>query len=78
MYISFFFLIFTYVFKCPNNVFSLKFFRLDSRSIFMLDTGPSIFILIGSNVPPQLLQSAFGKFNITCNFQFTYLYFLHS
>lgn len=38
-------------------------FRLDSRSVFMLDTGSCILLLVGTNVSPQILQNVFGKFD---------------
>jgi protein transport protein SEC24 len=34
--------------------------RLDSRSMFLMDTGPNIFIYVGSNVNPCVLQNVFG------------------
>lgn len=40
--------------------------RLDSRSIFMLDNGPCILIMVGTNVPVSILQSVFGKLFANC------------
>jgi len=34
--------------------------RLDSRSVFLLDTGLQILILVGTNVPPSILKNVFG------------------
>lgn len=44
-----------------NRFHKLLIFRLDSRSVFMLDTGLQILILVGTNVPPSILQNVFGK-----------------
>lgn len=35
--------------------------RLDSRSLFLMDTGPHIMIYVGTNVNPHLVQQLFGK-----------------
>lgn len=35
--------------------------RLDSRSIFLMDTGPHIMIYVGTNASPYLVQKLFGE-----------------
>lgn len=39
--------------------------RLDSRSLFLMDTGPHIMIYVGTNANPHLVQQLFGKREIT-------------
>lgn len=45
------------------NVFSSLFPRLDSRSMFLMDTGPHMMIYIGTNASPQVVQRIFGGFS---------------
>lgn len=35
--------------------------RLDSRSMFLMDTGNNMFIYVGSNTNPSVIQNVFGE-----------------
>lgn len=39
---------------------SYLYFRLDSNGVFLLDSGPIIFIYVGGNCSPNFLRTAFG------------------
>jgi protein transport protein SEC24 len=36
-------------------------FRLDSRSMFLMDTGSNMFIYVGSNTNPSTIKNVFGE-----------------
>ncbi|CRL08520.1 CLUMA_CG021275, isoform A [Clunio marinus] len=38
--------------------------RLDSRSMFLMDTGTNIFIYVGSNTNPSTIKNVFGKSSV--------------
>lgn len=46
-----------------NNHFIICFlsYRLDSRSMFLLDNGANIYIYVGSNNNPSTIKNVFGK-----------------
>jgi protein transport protein SEC24 len=58
--------------KFAINYLKSFFYRLDSRSMFLLDNGANIYIYVGSNVNPSWISNIFGKFFTSLNVAFQF------